>query len=138
MAQFPKVGGGWLSELENSGLHLDKLSITDASSVCGARNSLFALTAENGAFLGRLIGHVKHLVIGQGISGIENALLHLKSVETLELVDPRSGDWTVDDLFCGIHPEEVEVLKRKDVQYLKAVHIVPVWPSILHVNSKLF
>ena len=38
--------------------------------------------------------------------------------------------------FCGIYEEEAEILREKDANYLRNVHIVPVRPSILTMTSK--
>ena len=41
-----------------------------------------------------------------------------------------------DSQFCGIFDEEVELLREKEEEYLKAVHIVPIRPSVLTMPSK--
>ena len=41
-----------------------------------------------------------------------------------------------DAIFCGIHPEEAAFLQRKSIEYLKAVHIVPIKPAITDLKSK--
>ena len=39
--------------------------------------------------------------------------------------------------FCGINEQEVELLRRMDEEYLKAVHIVPIRPCPLTMPSQL-
>ena len=41
-----------------------------------------------------------------------------------------------DSQFCGIFEEEAEWLRTRDEEYLKAVHIVPIRPSVLTMPSK--
>ena len=41
-----------------------------------------------------------------------------------------------DAAFCGIHPQEVALLRRKDDQFLKTVNIVPAFAPITHMKSK--
>ena len=42
-----------------------------------------------------------------------------------------------DPDICGINAEEVEMLWDKDEEYLGAVHIAPIRPSVLTMPSKL-
>ena len=58
------------------------------------------------------------------------------ALETLEI----SGNGNTlrrsyDADICGINAEEVELLWEKDEEYLKAVHIVPIRPSLLTMTS---
>ena len=41
-----------------------------------------------------------------------------------------------DAEFCGVHKEEAKVLREMDQEYLRAVHIVPIRPSLLTMRSK--
>ena len=38
--------------------------------------------------------------------------------------------------FLGIHEEEAELLRQKDEEFLRRVHIVPIRPSVLTMSSK--
>ena len=60
-------------------------------------------------------------------------------LEELEISDEGMGmvlSKNYDDEFCGIHPEEAELLREKDEEYLKAVNIVPEKHGILTMKSK--
>ena len=41
-----------------------------------------------------------------------------------------------DAEFCGLYPEEVALLQKKDEEFLKAVNIVPPFASIAHMKSE--
>ena len=45
-------------------------------------------------------------------------------------------DTNFDAAFCGIHPDEAAFLQEQDEAFLKAVHIVPVFPAISHTRRK--
>ena len=109
------------------GFRLDKLSIAGSSN---------CLPTEYWAFLGNLFSHINHVLIDCVMSEVEQALSHLVSVEHLEVAisDPTTA--VADGIFCGIHCLEVRELYQKDVEYLKAAHIVPSRPSILRPKSK--
>ena len=40
--------------------------------------------------------------------------------------------------FCGIHEQEVEMLKRKGGKFLQSFHVVPIKPCLLTMQSKFF
>ena len=90
------------------------------------------------AFFCDLCPHVRHLELVQPVneSFVPHFYNRLQSVEHLNWsqVYPERN---VDHRLCGIHPEEAELLKKKDIEYLKRVHIVPVEPSITFLTSKL-
>ena len=46
-----------------------------------------------------------------------------------------SRDANSDALFCGIQPEEAEILHEKDEEFLMAVNIVPSFPAINHLKG---
>ena len=113
--------------VNNIPLQLEKLSVTGAT---------LALTADNCELLKTLCIRVKHLVIDPFTAQVELAFSKLVGIGTLELVSPGPGLQMMDDVFCGLHPEEVEDFKWKDEEFLKAVHIVPIRPSIVHVKGE--
>ena len=44
----------------------------------------------------------------------------------------------LDSVICGIHPDEIAELRKEDDEYLKAVNIVPVMPSITCMRGELW
>ena len=59
------------------------------------------------------------------------------SVEELEV--SGNGVLFMDDYdseFCGIHPEEVKLLRRKSAQHLKTINTVPTTYNMLSMKSK--
>ena len=109
-------------------LQLEKLSITGGT---------LALTANSCEFLKTLCIHVKQLVMDPFTNQVGLAFSKFVGSETLELVSSGPGPQMMDDVFCGLQPEEVEDLKRKDAEFPKAIHIVPKRPSILHARGEL-
>ena len=58
-------------------------------------------------------------------------------VEEMKItVAPYGIEDNYDAEFCGIHMDEVELLRRQDDEYLRHVHIVPSKPCLLTVPSK--
>ena len=50
--------------------------------------------------------------------------------------EPCSTPQNLDTVFCGLYSEEVAELEGKDLEYLKALHSVPVLGSIVKFRSK--
>ena len=61
----------------------------------------------------------------------------LEELEIREELYPNSSV-NHDAEFCGIHPQEVRELQKKDENFLRAVHIVPIQPSITNLSRKLY
>ena len=60
------------------------------------------------------------------------------SLESLELVQDDNiqfgikWDDNLDQIFCGIHPEEAEYLRGQDDEFLQAFNIVSPFPALYH------
>ena len=59
---------------------------------------------------------------------------HLQNIASCHIVIEEAEN--MDAIFCGLHAEEVEELEGRDLEYLKAVHIVPILPPLTHLPSK--
>ena len=113
---------------KDSGLWLQKLSLS---------HDIFSPAGKDCVFLGNLCCGVKNLSSDSFEVPTVHQLFHqLAKIENLELGFYQPESRTVDAVFCGVHPEEVAEPELKDAEYLKAVQIVPVRPSILHVEGQ--
>lgn len=113
-------------EASGSGLQIEKLDLT-----CKYLN----VTTEELRLISALCPQVKQLAKCQRLYDGSFPLGYgLKCIEYLELEIRERFD--LDGLLCGVSYEELKELKEKDVEYLKAVHIIPGQPSITHLTCK--
>ena len=59
---------------------------------------------------------------------------HLEQVQVRGVYNLLKRNYDAD--FCGVFPEEAAKLEKEDEDYLKAVHTVPIRPSLLTMHSK--
>ena len=117
---FPAAGGA------NSWMGAQQLVVGDLQ-----------LSLYDFACLGELCPNVKNLCWqNRSRLALPYFFTRLKSIEIIDLIVWESED--LDWMFCGIHPEEAEELKSKDVEYLQAVHLIPVCPPITPLQSMFF
>ena len=77
------------------------------------------------------------IICGTGIPPLRKICALFRRLEELDISAERSTlRDSFDSDFCGMHPEEVKLLREKDEEYLKTVNIVPTAYSILSMKSK--
>ena len=85
------------------------------------------------AFLYRLCPGVKRVRLVDTEQNLGLLMYMFKSMEDLQIHVTRTEN--LDPVFCGLDAEEVKELEGKDLDYLKAVHIVPSDPTIAHLTG---
>ena len=66
-----------------------------------------------------------HSYIWGQLSTLEHLVMHI------------SGTRCFDSTYCGLHADELAELGNKSTEYLKAVHLVPTQPPIIHLKGNL-